>query len=583
MKKIQPLMIVLISLLFVASLSVYAEAVSAFFNYAGENGMLLYFFIITVIFLLNFVIFNLSITSSIPSFVVAIFFGIAGSAFLKPIVENETILGAFVTFSAVLILFGGGLEIHFNNFKKLLGKILSLSFIGLFLTAFLFSIFVFFLGKIFGGLGVVTAVLLGAILASTDPAAIIPVLKNLRFKNSSIKDIVISESAVTDVTGTLLTVVFLGILASGKTFNSVFGSYFGFFSVGTGEALFKEIIFGIIFGALGFVLLHFLKAVKKRQDKEHEADAAFFLFVPIFTFIMAAAFGGSGYLAAFTAGLLFSLTEKLQHTENFFNHSIEGFLKPAIFLLLGAMVDIKSLITYAPIGILAALAFMFIIRPIAVFLSLLPFNLSEKEKMSWREMLFISFVRETGAIPAVLLVTVASSGITGAEGLIPVGMWVILATLIIEPPLTPYVAKYLGVGELIKDEDKISIKHDKPVVVLASRGYSFVKRMERVFNLAMARGVNKIILLHCPEDKYTDELEINAKKKAEIFFEELKNKFNRNDFQLEFVGRKGFLQENIESLADHYNNISCVFVGKKMLDYRLAEVKNLNIPFYFID
>jgi hypothetical protein len=62
-------------------------------------------------------------------------------------------------------------------------------------------------------------------------------------------------------------------------------------------------------------------------------------------------------------------------------------------------------------------------------------------------LLFISFVRETGAIPAVLLVTAVAGMHTPVPGLVEIGMWVILLTLILAPPLTPFVARRLGVVE----------------------------------------------------------------------------------------------------------------------------------------
>ena len=56
-------------------------------------------------------------------------------------------------------------------------------------------------------------------------------------------------------------------------------------------------------------------------------------------------------------------------------------------------------------------------------------------------------MRETGAIPAVLLVTAVARMTTPVDGLVEIGMWVILLTLVIAPPLTPYVARRLGVAE----------------------------------------------------------------------------------------------------------------------------------------
>ncbi|MBI2030076.1 cation:proton antiporter, partial [Candidatus Kaiserbacteria bacterium] len=179
---------------------------------------------------------------------------------------------------------------------------------------------------------------------------------------------------------------------------------------------------------------------------EHDADTAFFFAVPLFAFVIALGFGGSGYLAAFLVGLFLGTIQHLHKTETFLGRSIEAFLKPAIFVILGAMVNIGDLIAYAPIGIIAALVFMFVIRPFAVFLSLSIWLHNGKRRMDVRDLLFLSFVRETGAIPAALLITLVGKGI-GGVALVPIGMWVILATLVIQPMCTPYVARKLGIAD----------------------------------------------------------------------------------------------------------------------------------------
>jgi NhaP-type Na+/H+ or K+/H+ antiporter len=449
MKKFLPFLSTALSLGAVALVSRLSSQIFNFFEHSPEEGLLMIFFQIACIFVLSFVVFYTATITKLPSFVVAIFFGIAAHNLLQPIIHHQEALAALVGFGATLILFGGGLETHFHNFKKLMWKILSLSFPGLFLTSLLFALSVFAIAAWFGtAISIPAAVLLGAVLASTDPAAIIPVLKNLRFRNHNTKDIIVSESAVTDVTGTLLTVVFVGLISAGVEHSSVSAWFGSIFNAATGLVLAKQIVFGVIFGILGYVFLEFLERFKRRHSREFEADSAFFLSIPLIIFTLALVLGGSGYLAAFIAGLLFNLTTHLHETERFFNHTIEGFFKPTIFILLGALVDVGQLVEYAGVGIVIALIFMFIIRPLTVFLALGPFSLFGKDRLSVRDLLFISFVRETGAIPAVLLVTIVSLKLAGMEGFVAIGMWVILLTLIIEPLLTPLVATRLQVAEL---------------------------------------------------------------------------------------------------------------------------------------
>ena len=585
LKKTRPIFGTLLGLATVITISNLAPQLYHFFESNAEHRLIMIFFLVGSIFALSFIVFYISHVTSLPSFVIAIFFGIAGHELLYPITENHEVLGALVGFGATLILFSGGLETPFTNFKKLFLKIFSLSFPGLLLTAFLFSTTIGILNKLFGlSIPTMVAVLLGAILASTDPAAIIPVLKRLRFNNRSTKDIIISESAVTDVTGTLLTIAFLGIIATGVATNNVGDWYKMVFTPQSGLILLRQISFGVLLGIIGYVCLEILQRFKKGHEKEFEADSAFFLFIPVIIFTIAISLGGSGYLSAFIAGLLLNLTKHLHETERFFNHVIDGFFKPTIFILLGALVDTQELIHYAGIGIAAAFIFMFLIRPLTVILALGPFSFFGKEKFAWKEIFFISFVREPGAIPAVLMVTIASLGIGDIRGLVPIGMWVILLTLIIEPILTPWVAKKLRVAEPISDDKKIELG-SIPCVILATRGHSFLPRLDLAANWASKHNIEQMTILLCLEDRYSPELLKQIKEDAENTIRNINTNLKDEqlpELTLNFIARKGMLQDNVQQLSQIDHGVVAVFVGRKVLDFRLNDIKNLGVPLYFL-
>lgn len=381
-----------------------------------------------------------------PSFLIALFTGVSLNHVLKPIVDNEIVLVTMVTICAVYILFSGGLEIIYKNFKKILKPTLILSFAALLLSTFLFPIGLMAIdGWLQVGLTIPVVLLLGAILASTDPAAIIPVLKELKFKKHEVKDIVVSESALTDVTGTLVTFAFLYYLGSGGTFTKISDGLLALGSYVSVEFLIKEIIIGLAAGIIGFLILH-AYLMRRRSVCEDCSDVALFIAVPLLSFGLAAVFHGSGYLASFVAGLLILTHEKVHKTEAFFVSMTDGIAKPLIFILLGAMIDMNSLITFAPVGILAGILFIFIVRPISVFLSLYLFR--KKVNLTTKELWFISSVRETGVIPAVLLLqTMSAPGLHLGPEFLSIGMWVIIMTLVILPPLTPFIAKKLEVAE----------------------------------------------------------------------------------------------------------------------------------------
>ena len=396
--------------------------------------------------LCSFASFYATWKTPIPSFVVAIALGIAGHKLFAPIVNNPTLLASLVTGSAAIILFGGGLEMPVRNFMRLFVKTALLAVPGVLITGLAFSWVVGGVGRVLGfNIAPAVIILLGAILASTDPAAIIPVLDHVRFKRRDTKDIVIAESALNDVVGTVLTSAFLKL--SLGTFTLV-AAYESLASAKTFQFLAKQSGFGIVFGLVGFALLWFLSRMKKGHGSHSGADQVHFLVTPIVAFVGAAVFGGSGFLAAFVAGLLFETEEHMVEIERFFFQVIDGVAKPVIFVLLGSLVDLHALIDYAPVGIVAALIFMFVVRPAMVFIMLGVYGFVRGSRgLTTQELLFISFVRETGAIPAVLLITAVARLTAPANGLVEIGMWVILLTLVLAPPLTPYVARKLGVAE----------------------------------------------------------------------------------------------------------------------------------------
>lgn len=551
---------------------------------SGEQGVLtLAFFEMIVVLFFGYLATELSKPTVIPSFVLAIVIGMLERESLSVVVQNGTVLTILTTLGAALILFGGGLDTPFALFKKLIGPILSIAFLGTILTALGFTFGISLAGTWLGmTIPVGAAVVVGAALASTDPAAIIPSLSQLIFKNPRVKHIAVSESAINDVVGAVLTGVFLTIVTTKPEGITTIGSaYVHLLGMETIMEVLLELAVGMAIGYFGFVVLKLWSAFIAKRGDQGQADAALFLAVPLTCYLLATALHGSGFLAVFVSSLLFYIEEHNRHVEHYFVHTIEGFMKPMIFMLLGAAVDPMSLMQVAPLGIAMGALFMFVIRPIAVFLTVGPFAWS-KHKITLRELLFLSFVRETGVIPAVLLIGLRASGIPGAETAVAVGLWVILLTLIVQPPLTPFLAKALG---LIAPNSALPGDIKEEVAVLCSRGRSFVKRLPIVAEWAGKHGVHMVVVLHCLEDNYTDAAAEKMQKVAEQSFKELtkeRSKENAKTVHFRLVARRGMLEENIAEFLKS-SPVAMVFVGNKMLDYRLSEVKALSAPFTFLD
>lgn len=421
-------------------------AVEAFFMQLPEG----LYLALGLLFLVGYGLNYFAPQTAIPSFVWAIVFGMALQPPLAVLTQNPHALLIVVELLAAFVLFAGGVEVPFKNFKKYFAPIASLALIGTVLTIFLFAwsleIFVPYFGI---EMPAIALLLLAAILSSIDPTAIIPTLKTLRLQKPFLRDLSVSESAVNDVAGTIITRFFLvGALAvaGGAT---VMSEFTPLLSRGVLDSLALEVIWGVLVGILGAWLLTRWSA-SLRKTHAHWSDPALFFSVPIFMFALGSVVGGSGFLAAFVAGLLYHTDAQTKPVQHFFETFMDGLVKPVIFILLGAVVPLGILVSTVGVGLTAAFVFMFMIRPLIVGITLLPWTINHAREhglFSWRDLVFLSFIRETGVIPAVLILIAVASGVVAADYIFAIGMWVILATLLIEPPLTPWLAKKLGVAK----------------------------------------------------------------------------------------------------------------------------------------
>lgn len=569
----------------------YSGAIQEFVATSSEEGdKLLFYGTVAILFAIGFFVYYLAKSTSIPSFVMVIFFGFAAKDLLDPLFHDPFVVNVLVTLGAVFILFGGGLETPYKDFKKHIRHILSLAFLGTFLTSLMLSSTLLVVSGWVGlDLPLPVIVLLGFALSSTDPAAIIPCFQNMVFKKSRVKYIAISESALNDVVGAVLALLFLSFFEEGLVFNNIVQAYGHLFTLSTALVLVKSLGIGVLVGVIGYFVLEFWHKFKNKIKTQEETDNAFFMVMPFLVFTVSQVFGGSGFLAAFLSALVFKMKDPIKHVEHYFNSTVGAFLKPMIFIILGAMVELDQLIAYAPLGILVALIFIFVIRPITVFISLGPFAFAKdkEQRIDLNELFFLSFVRETGVIPAALIVTLAASGIPGSSMILAIGMWVILLTLIIQPPLTPLFAKKLKIAEPINEHTDVQIAAGSDsAVVLVTRGGSFLRRLPVVIDWATQHNIYHIAILFSPEEKYSEEYIEDRYQQAHKMFHIINHERNENEdkeLEFEFIVERGYLNNNIRRYAKTHSNISIIFAGKRMIDFRAEDIKNLEIPIYFID
>ncbi len=377
-----------------------------------------------------------------PNFTLQLLVGIVLHDALAPIGAQAVLAVVTCTALAAIILKGGGDELDRRDFVKIAFPTVMIALIG-----YLITFFVLFPILLLLGLDGKTAALLGAILCSTDPAALIPTLKRIVFKDEykRLSGIALAESALNDAVGAIFTAAVATMILAGIAVDSLGGLVSGLFSAENMLHLGGQFLFGTIAGIIGWGAMYAYETYKAKDNArdvgETTYDFAIVLAVPLVTFLIAQAIHGNGFLAAFVAGLLANYNhgkEYFHKTLHTMEIKIESIAKPTIFMMVGPFVALGDLWNTALLGLVVSLVFILVARPVAVMLSLLPTDLGMKDK------LFLSIVRETGVIPVVLAV-IAAAQFPELTRLLPLTAWVVIWTLTLLPAITPWWSRKLGI------------------------------------------------------------------------------------------------------------------------------------------
>lgn len=375
----------------------------------------------------------------IPDVVIFLLLGVAfGPTFLNAVnidsfpIANELVL----TFGSAFILYEGGREVKLKVLKTVKVTVLLLASLGVLITAGIVSIGANNILQ----LPISTSILLGAIVASTDPASLIPVFNQVNIE-PRLKQTVISESAFNDAFGAILfSTVLAGITLSQQT--SILQTVF---------QLIFMIIIGLIVGAV-VALIGIALASEKKYGIFVKYNPLMSIIIVILAYEISERLGGSGYMSVFIAGLV-SRNKKVfglwianePYIEaSHFRESLATLARMSIFIILGTHLDLNALIKYGPKAFLVVLILVFVARPIVVIVCT---ALDRTTKWSKNEKLFMMWVRETGIIPAALSGIVVSSKIPGYEAISSTVFMAIIFTLLVQASTTGIIAKKLGVLE----------------------------------------------------------------------------------------------------------------------------------------
>jgi potassium/hydrogen antiporter len=341
------------------------------------------------------------------------------------------------TMGVSLILFHGGVGISLRVLSQVGVGLGLLALPGVLITTVIVALAV---APIFG-VAFPVALLIGAVLASTDPAILIPLFDRLNIR-PKVAQTLIAESGLNDTTGAVLTLALVGAVEAGR-----------FTLSGPAWEFSKELVIGTLIGILAGLILCYAIASTKRTGIWDEAPGVAILALVALAYFSNEYVGGSGYLAAFVMGLMVGNMRELGFAGQYEEH--EAMLKSfvgqvseiatlLVFVTLGLNLPFEALGQYLLGGLLVMAVFIFVARPITVLACLLP---DRRGGWTREELAFLSWSRYTGVIPAAVASLLLARGVEGAEIAVSLVALAVCATLLLQATTAGYVARRLGLIE----------------------------------------------------------------------------------------------------------------------------------------
>jgi cell volume regulation protein A len=325
----------------------------------------------------------------------------------------------------VLILFSGGLDTEWRVVRPALWTGLSLSTLGVLVTALSVGVF----ATLVLPFSLLEGLLLGAIVSSTDAAAVFAVLRSRGVGlKGRIAPVLELESGSNDPMAVFLTIGLTLLLTT------------------PGSSLFdlaplfaSQMVLG---AALGYGMGRVMTFIVNRIQLEYEGlYPVLALALILLTYGATTLLGGNGFLATYLAGLVMG-NQDFTHKRSImrFHDGLAWLMQIAMFLSLGLLVFPSRLVPVIGIGLLVAAFLIFVARPISVFLALL------FAKMELPQKTMVAWVGLRGAVPIILATFPLLAGVPQADTIFNLVFFIVLTSVLIQGTSLPMVARWLGVA-----------------------------------------------------------------------------------------------------------------------------------------
>lgn len=324
-----------------------------------------------------------------------------------------------------VILFDSGFGTSVQAFKLAAVPALTLASAGVLLTAAIFAVAAAWLLNITWLQGL----LLGSIVASTDAAAVFFLLRiggiNIRDKVRSTLEV---ESGTNDPMAIFLTIALVEVLASGERYSGINLTMLAMFV--------EQMGLGVIFGLLGGMMIVLIAG---RLETDRGLTPIFVLALAMLVFSFTGAVGGSGFLAVYVAGI-YAGSRKIHaiSTIKRFQDGMTWLSQIIMFLVLGLLATPSQFPVIIVPAVLLALFLIFVARPIAVWLSLLPFDYTQQETG------FVAWVGLRGAVSILLAIMPILGGLENGRIYFNTAFIIVLVSLLVQGWTIKPIARKLG-------------------------------------------------------------------------------------------------------------------------------------------
>ncbi len=336
--------------------------------------------------------------------------------------DNVQVTHLVGSLALAIILFDGGMATSVRSFRVGLQPALALATVGVLLTSAITGLGAAWLL----GLGTLEALLLAAIVGSTDAAAVFSLLRSRGLElKERVKATLEIESGSNDPMAIFLTLILIELILDPRD------------NLGATVAMafVQQMGLGVLFGLAGG---YAIARLVNHLDLPPGLHPIAVLSMGLSLFGLVSVLEGSGFLAIYLAGLVVGNQPlKGRRYIGRFHDGMARLAQIGMFLVLGLLVTPSELLPVALDALLFAALLSFVARPIAVWLCLVPFH------FPWREQLFIGWVGLRGSVPIVLALFPLLAGIEQAHVYFNIVFFVVLVSLLAQGWTIPLLARWL--------------------------------------------------------------------------------------------------------------------------------------------